>query len=473
MENQLTVVSNAKLAEDGKQINEDVTATLNQENAQTATAAGSFPFAQNASLTDNPQLLDPQVQLQRITVDLNSVPLPALPSVGPATLAPANDAFTRYWNDSVDQLTNGVSPKLAGAFDQMLASNTSSGNSDIAFSGAPDPWAIAGMANPIAGLESLANGVQSGVNDILNSSVVQDAIGGVKSDVNMLVAGTAGLLTRVFTQPEDPMLAATDPQAYEDAQLTSQRLTGQVVSALSWDPSNPEQLRGYDAATKAQTVASLLLGGYGLVDAGFSALTSTTIGEIGSSLRQGFSQAADALPSLSPASLGGAPLRAQLGILDLSLPADGAAPSMLESGGSQRVIPSAGLTQLKATLQGVTDQAFADLTANPGLAQSLMSPGSYDQLVNGTNLAPASFGKAVERLTAQYVQSDPLLSSQFEYLSKPFVSTPDFSGTINGNTYTFDVTTDASITNHLTRSYGPTTTYITYPGFPHGLVFPQ
>ena len=39
MENQLTVVSNAKLAEDGKQINEDVTATLNQENAQTATAA--------------------------------------------------------------------------------------------------------------------------------------------------------------------------------------------------------------------------------------------------------------------------------------------------------------------------------------------------------------------------------------------------------------------------------------------------
>ncbi|HXR89870.1 MAG TPA: hypothetical protein VN750_06255 [Steroidobacteraceae bacterium] len=116
---------------------------------------------------------------------------------------------------------------------------------------------------------------------------------------------------------------------------------------------------------------------------------------------------------------------------------------------------------------GPADQASADLTANPGLAQSFMSPGSYDHLVNGTSLASASFGKAVERLTAQYVQSDPVLSSQFEYLSKPFVSTPDFAGTIDGNTYRFDITTNASVTSHLTRSYGPTTT------LPPGLVFPQ
>ena len=78
-----------------------------------------------------------------------------------------------------------------------------------------------------------------------------------------------------------------------------------------------------------------------------------------------------------------------------------------------------------------------------------------------------------ERLTADIVSKDPLLASQFEYLSKPFVSTPDFAGTIGGQTYTFDITTDASVASHLTRSYGPTTTYITYPGLPPGLVFPK
>ncbi len=93
--------------------------------------------------------------------------------------------------------------------------------------------------------------------------------------------------------------------------------------------------------------------------------------------------------------------------------------------------------------------------------------------MRGTDLAPASFGKAVERLTADIVSKDPLLASQFEYLSKPFVSTPDFAGTIGGQTYTFDITTDASVASHLTRSYGPTTTYITYPGLPPGLVFPK
>jgi hypothetical protein len=132
-----------------------------------------------------------------------------------------------------------------------------------------------------------------------------------------------------------------------------------------------------------------------------------------------------------------------------------------------------GFTQLRDSLQATTNQALADLSANPELARDLMSPGSYGQLVNGTNLAPASFGKAVERLTAQYIQADPALSGQFEYLSRPFVSTPDFAGTLGDNVFTFDVTTDASVASHLTRPYGPTTTYITYPGLPQGLVFPQ
>jgi hypothetical protein len=72
--------------------------------------------------------LDPEIQLQNVNVDLNSVPVPALPSIGAATPAPVNDAFSRYWNDSVAQLTGGVSPSFATAFNQMLSgSGTSSG----------------------------------------------------------------------------------------------------------------------------------------------------------------------------------------------------------------------------------------------------------------------------------------------------------------------------------------------------------
>jgi hypothetical protein len=132
-----------------------------------------------------------------------------------------------------------------------------------------------------------------------------------------------------------------------------------------------------------------------------------------------------------------------------------------------------GFTQLRASLQATTDQALADLSANPELARGLMSPGSYDHLVNGTSLAPASFGKAMERLTARYIQSDPTLSNQFEYLSRPFLSTPDFVGTVSDNAFTFDITTDASVASHLSRPYGRGATYITYPGMPQGLSFPQ
>jgi YD repeat-containing protein len=160
-----------------------------------------------------------------------------------------------------------------------------------------------------------------------------------------------------------------------------------------------------------------------------------------------------------------------LGIQSPLAPVSGAvAEEIAEAAG---VNEAGGLSQLTTLLQATTNQAFADLIVDPGLAKGLMSPGSYDQLVSGTSLAPASFGKAVERLTAQYVQSDPLQASQLEYLSKPFVSTPDFAGTIGENTYTFDITTDASVASHLTRPYGPTTTYITYPGLPQGLVFPR
>ncbi|WP_397405155.1 LysM peptidoglycan-binding domain-containing protein [Phenylobacterium sp.] len=127
----------------------------------------------------------------------------------------------------------------------------------------------------------------------------------------------------------------------------------------------------------------------------------------------------------------------------------------------------------KIALQGVTNRAVAELAANPSLARDLMSPGSYRHLVEGTNLAPASYGKAVERLSARYVQADPELSQTLSYQSRPFVSTPDFLGYEGYNLRTLDITTEAGKASHLARPYGPYTDYVTHPGLPPSLVFPR
>ncbi|QNA86661.1 LysM peptidoglycan-binding domain-containing protein [Sphingomonas sp. So64.6b] len=127
----------------------------------------------------------------------------------------------------------------------------------------------------------------------------------------------------------------------------------------------------------------------------------------------------------------------------------------------------------KVALQGVTNRAVADLAANPGLARDLMSPGSYRHLVEGTNLAPASYGKAVERLTGRYVQADSELSQILSYQSRPFKSTPDFLGYEGYNLRTLDITTEAGRASHLARPYGPYTDYVTHPGLPPSLVFPR
>ena len=112
------------------------------------------------------------------------------------------------------------------------------------------------------------------------------------------------------------------------------------------------------------------------------------------------------------------------------------------------------------------------MAADPSVARSLMSRGSYQHLVDGTNLAPASYGKAVERLTARYVTADPELSQVLKYQSAPFKSTPDFFGWEGQNLRLLDITTEASQASHLARPYGPYTEIVTHPGLPPKLVFP-
>jgi RHS repeat-associated protein len=127
----------------------------------------------------------------------------------------------------------------------------------------------------------------------------------------------------------------------------------------------------------------------------------------------------------------------------------------------------------KTLLQGEVNRAFAELTANPSLAKELMSDGSYQHLVDGTRLAAASFGKAVERLTARNIAKSPELSSAFTYMAAPFKSTPDFIAHEGQNIRLLDITTKASVESHLSRTYGPDTEYVTYPGLPSKLEFPE
>lgn len=128
---------------------------------------------------------------------------------------------------------------------------------------------------------------------------------------------------------------------------------------------------------------------------------------------------------------------------------------------------------VKSALQNVVDRSVADLAANPALARDLMSPGSYMHLVKGTRLADASYGKAIERLAARYVKEDPTLSAVLKYQSRPFVTTPDFFGHESYNLRMLDITTSRAIPNHLLRPYGHATEYVTHPGLPKWLVFPQ
>jgi len=128
-------------------------------------------------------------------------------------------------------------------------------------------------------------------------------------------------------------------------------------------------------------------------------------------------------------------------------------------------------TSPRVALQGAVDQAVEALNANPKLAADLMSPGSYQHLVNRTTLADASYGKAVERLTARIVREDAGLSASLQYQSRPFVATPDFFGYEGHNLHLLDITTQRSIPAHLQRPYGPATQYVTHPGLPPGLVF--
>jgi hypothetical protein len=159
----------------------------------------------------------------------------------------------------------------------------------------------------------------------------------------------------------------------------------------------------------------------------------------------------------------------------------GAEPKGLLTAGAEPkgLLPAhaSSIPDTRQLLQDLTDRAVRDIQVNPALARDLMSPGSYRHLRDDTELASASFGKAVERLTARYVRAEPLLATIVEHtgLSRGpngrFISSPDFTATEGAIKRIFDITTQGEIPKHARRYGAKAVEYLTYAR-PPGLFFP-
>jgi len=122
----------------------------------------------------------------------------------------------------------------------------------------------------------------------------------------------------------------------------------------------------------------------------------------------------------------------------------------------------------KVLLGDVMFRARGMLQENPELMRSLMSEGSYRHILRDTKLAEASFGKAIERLTARIIKEDPQLSRVFIYTGRyrgpngRYISSPDFIGLEPSRTRLFDITTEKALKTHQGRAIAPWTDYLFY-----------
>ncbi len=108
--------------------------------------------------------------------------------------------------------------------------------------------------------------------------------GGVKSAVDFVVAGTASLLTDIALQP-DPDLAALNPDLAERMRTNARIQSESAFRALSWSPTNPDQLEAYCYGMTAQGTATLAYGAYGLVKGGVGMFRALRTDALRSALR--------------------------------------------------------------------------------------------------------------------------------------------------------------------------------------------
>jgi hypothetical protein len=114
-------------------------------------------------------------------------------------------------------------------------------------------------------------------------------------------------------------------------------------------------------------------------------------------------------------------------------------------------------------LQAHTDSVSAALAANPALAEQVLSDDELAHFYDPTSdTYEATWGKAVERLTARDIAANPFSDSIFQYIGGP--NEPDFVG--RGGTFAenqmFDITTVQNEAAHYSRWYGQDVYYIHY-----------
>jgi hypothetical protein len=143
-------------------------------------------------------------------------------------------------------------------------------------------------------------------------------------------------------------------------------------------------------------------------------------------------------------------------------------------GNIDNVVPSYSLNVLNPqftpnssrVLQNLTNQVNTDFIANPRLATSVLSKAELDASIV-TGVARLQYGRAIEKLVARRIDSDPVLKSLYEHVGGP--NNPDFIGKGLFQGSIFDITTPGQVPAHLARPYGQGLNTIIYQragGFP-------
>jgi hypothetical protein len=113
---------------------------------------------------------------------------------------------------------------------------------------------------------------------------------------------------------------------------------------------------------------------------------------------------------------------------------------------------------LQKLVNSVNGRFARDLRA----AASVLSEKEFRLGQSNPRLAPAEYGNALERMLAEQVAGDPLLSQLFRHTGRG--PRPDFVGIGSAKGQRFDITTNTarSMAEHLRRPYGNDLTIITY-----------
>ena len=326
MDSQLAAGTNDKLAQEGKQINEDVTAALARESAQ-ATAAGSTDTTTESPLTNNVELSS-SVRMQPIEGPIQT---PSLANIGQGietglqqgSLPGGPDQWTTFFDPTAgaqvaqnrttgDDLVWDSTNEEWNPAPQIPEIVVSATREPTAAQYAADQRELANQSNELAGEIFGSFGPHALLKGIYNSGV------GVVGDLGYLGVRALG----GSTQTADTVSAFIDR-----AQVSSGALEQAIAqSASPYLKSGYQGLASVVGNDKADDLSHVL--GLGINALGVAPAVEP-LAAAGSSLREGFSRLGDIFPSGSAGNFGtgGAPLTGQLGQLNLDafLPGEQAA----------------------------------------------------------------------------------------------------------------------------------------------------